>query len=48
MKKQDNMSPPKVNSSTIKDLNDSEADEMSSDDLKRTMIRTVNKIKKDM
>jgi hypothetical protein len=39
MKKQDNMSPPKLNNSTIKGMTDSEADEISNHELKRTVIR---------
>jgi hypothetical protein len=38
----------KVNKSTKKDLNDSEADEISNKELKRTMIRMINEIKEDM
>jgi hypothetical protein len=47
-KKQGNMSPPKVNNSTINDLNNSEADEIADNELKRTMITTINEIKKDI
>jgi hypothetical protein len=39
------MSPPKVNNSTIKDLNNSELYEISNNELRRTLTRTVNKIK---
>jgi hypothetical protein len=42
------MSPPKVNNSTIKELNNSEEDEIANNELKRTMIRMINEIKKDM
>jgi hypothetical protein len=38
MKNQGNMSPPKANNSTMKDLSDSEADEISNNELKRKMI----------
>jgi hypothetical protein len=38
------VSPPKVNNSTIKDLNNSEVDEISNDELKRT-IRIINEIR---
>jgi hypothetical protein len=38
------MSPPKVNNSTIKNLNDSEVDEISNNKFKR-MIRIINEIK---
>jgi hypothetical protein len=41
------MAPPRVNNSTIKDLNDSEMDEISSNDFKIT-IRMINKIKEDI
>jgi hypothetical protein len=40
------MSPLNDNNSTIKDLNNIEADDTSTNELKRTMIRMVNKIKK--
>jgi hypothetical protein len=42
------MSSPRVNNSTIKDSNNSEVDEISNNELKRTMIRMTNKIKKDL
>jgi hypothetical protein len=48
MKKEGNISPPKVNNSTIKDLNNSEMDEISNNEPKRTMIRMINKNKEDM
>jgi 1,2-phenylacetyl-CoA epoxidase PaaB subunit len=38
----------KVKNSTIKELNNSEVDEISKDKFKRTMIRMTNKIKKDL
>jgi hypothetical protein len=44
-KKQGNISLPKVNNSTIKELNDSEADRISNNELKRKMIRIINEIK---
>jgi hypothetical protein len=44
MKNQGNIFPAKVNSSTIKDLNDSEADGSSKNELKRTMIRMIKEI----
>jgi hypothetical protein len=47
MKKQGNTSPPKVNNSTIKDLNDGEVDEISNNKLKITRIRMINKIKEE-
>jgi hypothetical protein len=47
-KKRGNMSPPKVNNSTIKELNNSEEDEIANNEFKRTMIRMINEIKKDM
>jgi hypothetical protein len=40
------VSPPKVNNSTIKDLNNSEVDEILSNELKMMMIIMVNKIKR--
>jgi hypothetical protein len=36
------MSSPKVSNSTIKNLSDSEADEISNNELKRTMIRIIS------
>jgi hypothetical protein len=42
------MSPPKVNNSTIKDLNNSEVDEIPNNELKGMKIRMINKIKEDM
>jgi hypothetical protein len=42
------MCPSKVNNSVIKDLNDNEVDEISNIELKRTMIRVINKIREDM
>jgi hypothetical protein len=48
MKKQSNMSPPEVNNSTIRDLNDSEMDEILNNKLKRTMLRMTNEIKEHM
>jgi hypothetical protein len=39
------MSPPKVNISTTKDLSNSEMDEILNSEVKRTMIRMVNKLK---
>jgi hypothetical protein len=42
------MSPPKVNSSTVEGLNDSEMNEISTKELKRMMARMINKIKNDM
>jgi hypothetical protein len=42
------MSPPKVNNSTIKDLNSSEVDEIPNNELKGMKIRMINKIKEDM
>jgi hypothetical protein len=48
MKKQGNVSPPKLNDSTIQNLNASEVDEISNNELKRTWIRMINKIKVDM
>jgi hypothetical protein len=48
MKKQDNMALLKVNNSKIKYLNDSEADEISNNELKRKMIRMINEIKEDL
>jgi hypothetical protein len=38
----------KVNNYTKKDLNNSEADEMSNNEIKSTMITTINKIKEDI
>jgi hypothetical protein len=38
----------KVKNSTIKELNNSEVDEISKDKFKRTMIRMTNKIIEDM
>jgi hypothetical protein len=38
------MTPPNVNNSTIKDLNDSEAAKTSKNELKRAMIRMQRKI----
>jgi hypothetical protein len=40
------MSLPRVSKSTKKDLNDSEADEISNHELKRTMTRVINEIKR--
>lgn len=42
------MTPPNVNNSTIKDLNDSEAAKTSKNELKRAMIQMVKEIKEDM
>jgi hypothetical protein len=42
------MSSPKVNNSTVKDLNDSEVNEIANNELKRAMIRLINEIKKDV
>jgi hypothetical protein len=36
------MSPPKVNNSTIKALNNTEVDEISNSELQRTMIRMTS------
>jgi hypothetical protein len=43
MKKQGNMYPSNINNSTIKDLNDNEADKISNNERKRTMIKMINK-----
>jgi hypothetical protein len=42
------MSPTKVNNFKIKDLNNSETDEISNNELKRTMIRMTYKIQGDV
>jgi glutamyl-tRNA reductase len=42
------MSTPQVNSSTVKGLNDSEMNEISTKELKRMMASMINKIKNDM
>jgi hypothetical protein len=47
-KNQGKVSLPKVKNSTIKDLNDSEVDEISNDELKTTMIIMANTIKEDI
>jgi hypothetical protein len=41
------MSPPKVTNSILKDLNNSEVDEISNNE-QSTVIRTVNKTKEDI
>jgi uncharacterized Fe-S cluster-containing protein len=48
MKKQDNMSPTKINNSTMKDLNDNQENEISNNELKTAIIRMGNKIEEDM
>jgi hypothetical protein len=47
IKKQDNMTLPKDNNSTIMGSNDSEIDEILNKELKRTIIKLINKIKQD-
>jgi hypothetical protein len=41
-------SPPKVNNSTRKDLNDSEADKMFNNEFTKTMLRRISEIKQYM
>jgi hypothetical protein len=48
MKKSGNRSPPKVNNSIVKDLRDSEVDEISNNELNTMMIRVINEIKDDV
>jgi hypothetical protein len=48
MKKQSNMFPPKVKSSTINDFNNIEMNKNSSNGLKRMMIGVISKIKEGM
>jgi hypothetical protein len=45
MKKQGNMIPQKVNNHITKDLNDSERHEISNFELKRIIVRIINKMK---
>jgi hypothetical protein len=42
------MSPPNGNSFTTKELNKSEVDEISNNELKKTMTRMMNEIKEEM
>jgi hypothetical protein len=42
------MSAPKVDNSTIKNLNDGEAGEISNNEFKRAMIKIINDIKEVM
>jgi hypothetical protein len=47
MKNQVNISPPKVNNSTVTDLHDNQGDEISNNELKN-LLTMINKIKEDM
>jgi hypothetical protein len=47
MKKQDNMTPLRVNNSIINNCNDSEVDEISDKEFKR-ILRMINEITEDM